>query len=507
LGRGRSEALTEAKDLIAEKIGKNRGTVFPIFFDECDEIGSTWSIEEFLFVKNAIRCMFCVPIFISTDMKPSNFLGNNLITFFGSRDEESDFYVWCLLWYKIPDFIVDVMQEKAAYIERKQVEAGLLYPTSEARNFLYKWALRERPLLLQYINEYLDFMCQKCIRVGSDFEFLRLLFPDVLDHFRMGKRNKWEWFNNGQLAYLSSFYWNTDHNIHGHMAKIKAKPFDPDHPYFSKLSASIPVGMYNFEYVRKYIFRNSTPCLFQLLSEYESFFSNPLLGFVMLGIDANHQSVFCGMPDNLISVEEVRSIRNRSQAPRISTMNSIYQNSGIDLSHVVGYATPHTSGTILELALLGSSMLATRVGSLYGTSVQDFLNPLCWELDFAGCNMAPIALRTVDERFLAAFSGFKIPFVSPMASEVWDRDFVKDLSRVCRVDEPYLGIAYPSVSAGDRCDFAMSVWGPETPALPKNQLPGDPIIVGQCKMYSGRVGARDFNKEIFTSFDRLGSEL
>jgi hypothetical protein len=320
----------------------------------------------------------------------------------------------------------------------------------------------------------------------------------------MGKKKKWGWFNNGQLAYLSSFFWNTDHHIHAHMARIKAEPFDPDQAFFSKLSASIPTESDSNDYVRKYIFKSATPCLFQLQSEYEPFTSNPLLGFVMLGIDADHHIVFSGASDKRIPADKVVSsvtIRNRAQAPRISTLNSICRNARIVPSQVVGHASPTTSGTILELALLGSSMLATRVGSLYGTSVKDYLNHLCWELDFNGVDRAPAALRAVDRRFMAAFSGFKVPFVSPMASEVWDPAFVEELKSVCNVVEPYLGIAYPSVRVGERCDFAVSVWTPETPALPKNQLPDNPIIVGQCKMYSRSVGTKDFKEKIFPSFD------
>jgi hypothetical protein len=466
---------------------------FPIFFDECVEIGGN-DVGEFLFLKNAIRCMLCVPIFMGTDARPSNFLGTSpLYANRGSRDELREYFVWCLIWHQMPGLDCEYVSSKLGSLERKVIESNLIVPSANVFEFLKKWLVKERPLFLNYVVDYVERLCSSNEVPGSDYAFLKLMFVELLRKYRIAKNHMTDstWsFNIGQVSYMSSLFWDTDLVIHKHLARIRATPYDPNNPYYSKLSASIESGS---RYVRHYIVKNRLPLPFKMVSEYEPFLSNPLLGLVIAGLDSNNQGVLS------------RSVPNETITPRISTIHSMFDSAlNMPLPMTPSFSSPRNSGTVLEHALLSATILASRVGSLHGTTVKDFLGHLCWELDFNG--MMPgsvLELTSVDERFLEAFAAFKVPFISPMAGQCWDPAFVRELSDGCGVETPCLGVAFPSVSSNARADLAVSLWAPDstdsaTGSL--NKLPEDLVLVGQCKMYQARINTGDL-KEICKSFD------
>ena len=494
-----AEAIAELQKTLEMLTGPSglKYYVLPIFFDECSISESFLTSELFLFLRGVVRCMLCTPIFMGTDAKPSNFIGGSLVRAEKvSRTTEPK--TWCLLWHRLPKVSMKLVNEKIEYYttklkELRRGEEGV-YPTFESLSFLFRCLQDERPLFFSYTIRILDSIIAENTKFTSEMEFFKYICRSILYNFRNQKKEHLK-FNTGQIAYMTSFYWNDDLHIHTHAARLDALNYDKTRPYYSKITALIEStndkGIAS--YGRYYLTDSGGLSDFTISSKYDSFSSTPLLGLVLTGLDA---------ADNYVLL-----MKEREVSWRCSVLNTIRSYTSGRTGFLPGLAGPSTSGTLLEFALLCSLILASREGGLKGTGIVTFLNHLCFELDICGMvrsEKVPVRLTSVPQQLvddMKAFGISPIPFLAPMASESWPAHIVEGLTKMNNGNVPKLGTAYPSVVKSSRADCAVARWSEDMPLLPKNTLPADPLIVGQCKLYSSSVDASLVKKEVFPSFD------
>lgn len=227
--------------------------IFPIFVDECSftltkpespsNINSELESElefKFMLLRSLIRCLKCVPIFLSTNAKAGNVLGNASRN--TTRDDLDD--IWCIIWHKMPK-----MSEE--FLRTKETELNMLLeslntprirkPSSNFLKFVFKWFRNERPLFFLYAFDFICKFFESRQTVKDDFEFFSFMLEYVLEKFRSAKRDG-PLFNSGQLAYITYNFWNQlrdekvdninvsilieDLYVHKHIGFLDAQIFD-----------------------------------------------------------------------------------------------------------------------------------------------------------------------------------------------------------------------------------------------------------------------------------------
>ena len=89
----------------------------------------------------------------------------------------------------------------------------------------------------------------------------------------------------------------------------------------------------------------------------------------------------------------------------------------------------------MGLALYCTSLLASRANGLLGCDLLSFLRHLVLELDFTSLYESVLPDIEFHPDFIESFVDFKVPIISPMATESWCSKFVDDLKKALLIED------------------------------------------------------------------------
>ena len=498
---------------------------FPVFFDECgfqrSDLAPKIAEQEeelgFMLLRGLMRSLLCHPIFMGTNAEAANFLGVSKGIGSGNTKIGSAKEPWCIIIHKLPGFEEGIYKQKFDRMRTKLKMWRDLkiprpqFPNDELISFLEEYLKRERPIFTYYTESFLDEFISSNEVVSNNSEFFGLLIESICVQFRDRKDNI-EWMNLGQMAYMCARSWGivdpseidtsrpaqegltssgrilqSDLYIHRHLGMLDAIPDDPDHPFYTTISSKVRDDVYT----RQYYLHNMD---FKIASTFPIFTQSPILGFVCTGLDANNQSIL---------VEEAImkfSKKNRKRTLVTASFNGVKRTSVCraiwaaikPLGTNIARKASATSGFVLELALYCAALTASRANGLLGCDLLTFLRHLVRELNFTPSYNSeedlPEILLHAD--FLESFVDFKVPFISPMATDSWDIEFVNGLKRTLLLEDVFLGVGIPSINQSP-ADFILNSW-------PNYEM----LMCGECKLYTDNIDASTLRERVINKFKK-----
>lgn len=467
--------------------------LFPIFIDECSFTVET-RIDEapyFMLLRGIIRSILCNPIFMGTNAEAANFLG--VAPKMQSRTAIG--IPWCLVWHQLPGLPKAYVNKEKTELETTLVSwrqtAPRTFLSPAFVDFFFANIVFERPLFYHLGKEVILECVNSMKNFSSDLDFFKYLVHEILTRFRLSK-HQFDNFNNGQMSYMASYCWSdlksvvvndevthSDMYIHSHMGYLSLKADDQKKPYYTVLTVYSDAGVYYRTFL------NDLCRSFFIRTVFKDMKSSPLTGLICTGIENDGESVLAlsKTGDSYVRVSVIKAI-GFSILASPPTQIALYNT--------------NTCGFSFELMLLCSSILSSHAEGFGGCSLFTFIDHLCRELDINASYSKALPRVNYDEakKFKETFENFRVPFLSPSTTDGWNCDFVNSLKTILPLEKIDLGISYPSIKIGASGDFFITRWD-ETSS---SSAPAPPIIVGQCKLRSQKLGKTIFEKEIIPSF-------
>ena len=509
---------------------------FPIFFDECafqksyvHAMPAQFSEElNFMLLRSLVRSMLCHPIFMGTNAEAANFLGITKGQGSGDTKTGSAKEPWCVIIHRLPAYEEGMYREAFSRMRTKlsSKTPRPQFPNDELISFLERHLSRERPIFTYYLESFLDEFISSNEVVTNNYEFFGLLLESICVRFRDRKRNI-EWMNLGQMAYMCARTWgivnpsaerkasnilssrtskksfgkmaqegliasgkifHSDLYIHNHFGILDAIPDKPDNPFYTTISSKAIEKMY----LREYFMYNGD---FKIASTFPIFTHSPILGFVCTGLDSKNQSILVekvfGNIGDFPIIDRKRTLvaSSNDRVERTSVCRALW--SCIEpVNTSIARKASATSGFVLELALYCAALLASRANGLLGCDLLTFLRHLVRELNFTPSYDSEDDLSEIilHPDFKKSFREFKVPFISPMATDTWNSAFVDDLKKSLSLDDLCLGVGIPSISQSP-ADFIVKNW-------PGNEI----VMCGECKLYKDAINASTLRSRIVSKF-------